>query len=84
MNTADIPYSISPNMLRKLNLMQSGVALPDGCYFFSFDWQGIIGMGGSRDYIDAERISELAIRFNSSVPGKLTVVSEKISRLIAG
>ena len=83
MNTADIPYSISPKMLKKINLMQSGVDMPEGVYFWSFDWQGIIGMGGSRDYIDAERISELAVRFNSSVPGKLTVVSEKISRLIA-
>lgn len=84
LNTADIPYSISPKMLRKLNLMQSGVTMPEGVYFFSFDWQGIIGMGGSRDYIDAERISELAIRFNAACPGKLTVVSEKLSRLIAG
>lgn len=84
LNTADTPYTISPKMLRKLNLMQSGVTMPKGVYFFSFDWQGIIGMGGSRDYIDAERISELAIRFNAAVPGKLTVVSEKISRLIAG
>lgn len=83
MNTADIPYSISPKMLKKLNLMQSGVAMPEGVYFWSFDWQGVIGMGGSRDYIDAERISELSIRFNSSCAGKLTVISEKISRLIA-
>ena len=83
MNTADIPYSISPKMLKKVNLMQSGVKMPEGVYFWSFDWQGIIGMGGSRDYIDAERISELSIRFNSGKAGKLTVVSEKISRLIA-
>ena len=70
-------------MLKKVNLMQSGVKMPEGVYFWSFDWQGIIGMGGSRDYIDAERISELSIRFNSGKAGKLTVVSEKISRLIA-
>lgn len=84
LNTADIPYSISPKMLKKVNLMQSGVEMPEGVYFWSFDWQGIVGMGGSRDYIDAERISEFAVRFNASVPGKLTVISEKISRLIAG
>ena len=83
-NTADIPYSISPKMLRKTNLMQTGVGLPDGCYFWSFDWQGIVGMGGSRDYIDAERLSELAVRFTSAKAGKITIVSDKISRLIAG
>lgn len=83
LNTADTPYSISPKMLRKLNLMQSGVKMPDGVYFWSFDWQGIIGMGGSRDYIDAERVSEFSVRFTSGKAGKLTVVSEKLSRLIA-
>lgn len=83
MNTADIPYSISPKLLRATNLMQSGVKMPEGVYFWSFDWQGIIGYGGSRDYVDAERISELAIRFNAAKAGKLVVASEKLSRLIA-
>lgn len=83
LNTADTPYSISPKMLRKLNLMQSGVEMPTGVYFWSFDWQGIIGMGGSRDYIDAERVSEFSVRFNAAEAGKLTIISEKISRLVA-
>ena len=46
LNTADIPYSISPKMLRATDLMQSGIAYPDGCYYFSFDFQGINGYGG--------------------------------------
>ena len=83
LNTADIPYSISPKMLRAINKMQNGVEMPTGVYFWSFDWQGIIGMGGSRDYIDAERVSEFSVRFNSGKAGKLTIISEKISRLIA-
>ena len=84
LNTADVPYSISPKMLRMTNTMQSGMPYPDGCYYFSFDFQGINGYGGSRDYIDAERITELAVRFNSAKAGKLTIISEKLSRLIAG
>ena len=83
-NTADVPYSISPKMLRAENKRQSGVVFPDGCFYFSFDYQGVNGYGGSRDYVDAERITELAVRFNAGTAGKLTIVSEKLSRLIAG
>ena len=83
-NTADVPYTVSPKMLRAVNIQQSGVKFPDGVYFFSFDYQGVLGYGGSRDYIDSERITELAVRFNANKSGKLTVISEKISRLIAG
>lgn len=84
LNTADVPYSVSPKMLRAINTMQAGIAYPDGCYYFSFDFQGVNGYGGSRDYIDAERITEFAVRFNTSKAGKLTIISEKLSRLIAG
>lgn len=84
LNTADVPYSVSPKMLRAINTMQSGMVYPGGCYYFSFDFQGINGYGGSRDYIDAERITEFAVRFNAAKSGKLTIISEKLSRLIAG
>ena len=84
LNTADVPYSVNPKMLRAINTMQAGLPYPDGCYYFSFDFQGINGYGGSRDYIDAERITEFAVRFNAAKAGKLTIISEKLSRLIAG
>lgn len=84
LNTADVPYSVSPKMLKAINTMQAGTEFPAGVYYFSFDFQGINGYGGSRDYIDAERITEFAIRFNAACAGKLTIVSEKLSRLIAG
>ena len=84
LNTADVPYSVSPKMLRQINTMQAGIAYPDGCFYFSFDYQGVNGYGGSRDYIDAERITEFAVRFNAAAGGKLTIISEKLSRLIAG
>ena len=84
LNTADVPYSVSPKMLKHINTMQAGISYPDGCYYFSFDFQGVNGYGGSRDYIDAERITEFAVRFNAAKAGKLTIISEKLSRLIAG
>ena len=84
LNTADIPYSINPKMLQAMNTMQAGMAYPDGCLYFSFDFQGINGYGGSRDYIDAERITEFAVRFNAAEVGKVSIISEKLSRLIAG
>ena len=82
LNTADAPYSISPAMLRMVNKEQVGVALPDGCYAFDFSYQGIANMGGSRDYIDAERISEFTLRFNTATSGKCVVIAEKLSRLV--
>ena len=84
LNTADIPYSINPKMLKHMNTLQSGMEYPEGCLYFSFDFQGINGYGGSRDYIDAERITEFAIRFNAGKVGKVSIISEKLSRLIAG
>lgn len=85
LNTADIPYSIDPKMLKAVNKMQIGTDVPEGVYFFAFDWQGFApGYSGSRDYIDAERVTEFAVRFNAANPGKLTIISEQLSRLIAG
>lgn len=83
MNTADTPYSVSPKMLRAIDKQQAGLDFPKGTYYFSLDFQGVNGYGGSRDYIDAERITELAVRFTSGKAGKLTIISEKLSRLIA-
>ena len=84
LNTADVPYQIDPVMLRHWNKLQTGVEMPEGVYFFSFDYQGALGYGGARDLLDAERITELAVRFNTVSSGKLTVISEKLSRLSVG
>lgn len=82
LNTADHPYSISPAMLRQINKSQLGMALPEGCFAFDFTYQGISNMGGSRDYIDAERISEFTMRFTTATAGKCVVIAEKLSRLV--
>ena len=84
LNTADIPYSITPKMLRALAKMQNGIDFPEGVYFFDFSYQGISNMGGSRDIIDTERVSEFSLRFTAGKAGKVHIISEKLSRLIAG
>ena len=82
LNTADIPYSISPAMLRAVNKMQNGKAMPDGVYFFDFSYQGVCNYGGSRDYIDTETVTEFTLRFTTQSAGKMTLISEKLSRLV--
>ena len=81
-NTADVPYSINPRMLRALNKTMIGKAMPSGIYFWDWSYQGISNYGGSRDTIDTETITEFMIRFTSGVAGKVTIISEKLSRLI--
>ena len=81
-NGADIPYAISAEHLRYLNTSQLGYELPKGLYLFDFSNQGIPNLGGSRDYIDTERITEFNLRFTTEGKGKVDVISEKISRLV--
>lgn len=80
-NQADIPYSVKPETLAHLNHSQLGYTLPDGMYAFDFTNQGIPNLGGSRDFIDSERLTELWLRFSTQKEGKVTIVSENLSRL---
>lgn len=80
-NQADIPYSIKPSVLSGENHSQLGYALPSGLYVFDFSFQGSPNYGGSRDYIDTERLTEFWIRFNASKAGIVTAVSETLTRL---
>ena len=81
-NGADIPYSINPKHLRFLNISQLGYELPKGLYMFDFSNQGIPNLGGSRDYVDTEKITEFTLRFTTPNGGKVNIISEKISRLV--
>ena len=81
-NGADIPYSISAEHLRALNISDLGYELPKGVYLFDFTNQGIPNLGGSRDYVDTERITEFTLRFTTPDAGKVNIISEKISRLV--
>ncbi len=80
-NQADIPYSVKPEMLAHINHSQLGYPLPDGMYAFDFTNQGIPNLGGSRDFIDTERLTEFWLRFSTQKEGKVTIVSENLSRL---
>jgi hypothetical protein len=80
-NQADIPYSIKPQLLTHKNSLDLGYTLPKGVYLFDFTNQGIPNLGGSRDYIDTERLTEFWVRFNSTKAGKVTVISENLTRL---
>jgi hypothetical protein len=80
-NQADIPYSIKPSILSAKNHSDLGFVLPDGVYVFDFSNQGIPNLGGTRDYIDTEKLNEFWVRFNTVKSGKLTVVTETLSRL---
>lgn len=80
-NQADIPYSIKPSVLSARNASQLGYTLPDGLYIFDFSNQGIPNLGGSRDYIDTERLTEFWVRFSTQKAGKITAITETLSRL---
>lgn len=80
-NSADTPYSIKPQLLTHLNHSQLGYTMPKGVYVFDFSNQGVTNLGGSRDYVDSERLTEFWLRFSTTKPGRVTVVAEKLSRL---
>lgn len=82
-NTADTPYSISPEMLQFMNCNEFGERMPEGMYVFDFSSQSpLIGYGGSRDYIDTEKLTTFTMKFNYANASKVTVISETLSRLI--
>jgi hypothetical protein len=80
-NQADIPYSVKPSILSARNASQLGYTLPDGCYLFDFSFQGIPNLGGSRDYVDTENLTEFWVRFSTTKAGAVTAISETLSRL---
>ncbi|MGG1343877.1 cytoplasmic protein [Bacillus toyonensis] len=80
-NQADAPYAIKPQILTHLNHSQLGYPLPKGVYVFDFSNQGVPNLGGSRDYIDTERLTEFWLRFSTVKPGRISIVSETLSRL---
>lgn len=80
-NTSDIPISIKPSMLATKNQHEYGHTMPEGVYLFDWSYQGIPNLGGTRDYIDTERLTEFWLRFTTQKAGKVSIVPETISRL---
>lgn len=81
-NTADVPISIKPSILAAKNHADLGFPLPVGVFVFDWSNQGIPNLGGTRDYIDTERLTEFWVRFSTTKAGKLTVIPETLSRLV--
>lgn len=83
-NQADTPYSITPRYLRALNEEMYGDELPADVYALDFSYQGIADLGGLRDYIDTERLTEFWLRFpvaDGAAGRQVTTVFETLSRL---
>lgn len=81
-NQADIPYRLNPNILSGINQEEfANINIPQGLYIFDFSYQGLPGYGGSRDFIDTERLTEFWFRFNAPAAGQVTCVYEFLSRL---
>lgn len=82
-NQADTNYSVSPEMLRVYNHRELGYQLPKGMYVLDFSNGGsFANYGGSRDYIDTAKLSELWLRFTTKGKGKIDIVCEHLSRLV--
>lgn len=81
-NQADCNYSVNPDMLRAKNAYDLGHDIPEGVFVFDFTNQGLPNFGGTRDYIDTEKLTEFWLRFNTSGKGKVKVISECLARLI--
>lgn len=81
-NQADVNYSVNPRLLRALNHRNLGFPLPKGMYVFDFSSVGgEPNMGGSRDYIDSSKLTELWLRFSTSGKGKIHIVKDSLARL---
>lgn len=80
-NQADVNYSITPEMLRHVNILQFGEEQPKGVYVWDWSYNGTSNYGGTRDYIDAEMLTMLQLRFSSSKAGRIRIISENLARL---
>lgn len=85
-NQADTPYNISADHIAYENRKAYGGQLPKGCYAFDFSNQGIANLGGGRDYIDTERLTEFWLKMNfKEITGNANyvyIVAEKLARLV--
>lgn len=85
-NQADTPYNVSADHVAYENRKAYGGQLPAGAYAFDFSSQGVANLGGGRDYIDTERLTEFWLKINfkeiSGSSNYVYVVAEKLARLV--
>ena len=80
-NQADVNYSIRPETLRHINESRLGAPMPKGVYVFDFSDNGVPNYGGTRDLIDSTYLTEFWVRFPTGKAGKVSIISECITRL---
>jgi len=81
LNSNDVFREVKPTILAAENFKEYGGALPQGLYVFDFSDQGQPNYGGSRDYIDTEKLTAFDLRFTAAGAGKVTIVGEQLARL---
>lgn len=81
LNSNDTMREYKPSILAALNAKTYGGPLPNGLYVFDFSDQGQPNYGGSRDYIDTEKLTLFEMRYNSPAAGTATIIGEQLARL---
>ena len=81
LNQADYPYRVDPFTLQAINQMSYGTIFNAGEFVFDFTNQGIPNLGGARDYIDTERLTEFWLRSTAAAARNITVITETLARL---
>lgn len=84
-NQADSPYVYDGDYLAIKNSTDYAGLLPLGAYVMDWSTQGLPNLGGGRDYIDTERLTQFDIKFNlsglSGSANKIYVIAEKLAKL---
>ena len=81
LNQADIPYNMPAKLITGLNQLHYGDILEKGTFVIDLSYQGIPNLGGARDYIDTERLTEFWIKTNVGKTGNVRVIYETLARL---
>jgi hypothetical protein len=85
-NQADQPYNVTADLLAYKNKELYQGTVPAGCYVFDFTEQGIANLGGAKNYIDTERMTQFDLKVNfKNISGNsnvIYVVAEKLAQLV--
>jgi len=81
LNQADIPYHVPAKLITSLNQLHYGDILEKGTFVLDWSYQGIPNLGGARDYVDTERLTEFWIKTNVGKVGNVRVIYEHLARL---
>jgi len=84
-NQADVPISVPTEYLAWKNKVDYQGSIPKGCFVLDMSTQGIANLGGSRDYIDTEGITNFELILSlSGITGTTNtvwVIAEKLAKL---